>query len=424
MDSVIDLLVCVMEPVNRAGVETAVRECRCASHACNIVTGDCSGQCKPQWVDAYQCLAGLENVTSLKANPNGTSGVRCVTQVHRDSSSTLTVYLSRQPDHLERTGIEFMEKISNASTETWIFTADNVREGDKLYCLVFDQHNITVAMLHTTVIEYDLPVFNNTSVTLVTATTTSITISWRSWDPDRDYGDPPVVAYIPYYRKAVSEEWISGTAVSPGEGTLEFMADNLEADTEYSFSVAVVREGVNGEGPRGPSVNFRTKCNAVSLYNVMAYVNTTAEHVNISWQIPKAGDMCSSGISFLTIYFKKGTSEEPQLLTTVGSNETWVTVDIKDLGEGDFSFFVSQTSDEESALSQESTVITIMQPNGGGIDVYILIIIIICILVIVTGIAVVLVFLRMKKKKDDTLEGDNPTYNVYYNNGGEANLRE
>ncbi|KAJ8040465.1 Tyrosine-protein kinase receptor Tie-2 [Holothuria leucospilota] len=352
---------CQMECSGGYFGKSCLQECRCASHACNIVTGDCSGQCKPQWVDAYQCLAGVENVTSSKANPNGTSEVRCVTQVHRDSSSTLTVYLSRQSDHLERTGIELMEKISNASTETWIFTADNVRAGDKLYCLVFDQSNITVAMLHTTVIEYDLPVFNSSSPTLVSATKTSITIRWRSWDPDRDYGDPPVVAYIPYYRKAVSEEWISGTAVSPGEETLEFMADNLEADTEYSFSVAVVREGVNGAGPRGPPANLRTSCDDVVPQNVIAYMDERTKQVNISWQIPD-NIMCTSGIFFFFIYYKiEGTNQEPQFLTKAEGDVTWITVNTQMLGVGEFGFYVTLVIDEESALSERSEQLVITQ---------------------------------------------------------------
>ena len=101
---------------------------------------------------------------------------------------------------------------------------------------------------------------------MIAASAFSVTIKWRAWDPDRDDGDPPVVTYIPYFKEAASHEWIRGTVVLLGEAQ-EFVADNLEADTEYSFSVAVVREGVNGEGPRGPSVTLRTNCTGKKMYS-------------------------------------------------------------------------------------------------------------------------------------------------------------
>ncbi|KAJ8040464.1 Tyrosine-protein kinase receptor Tie-1 [Holothuria leucospilota] len=201
MDSVINLLVCVMESVKLAGVDRAVRECRCSADACNKVTGECSGQCKSQWVDAYQCLAGVESVTSSKINPNTTSDINCVTQIFRNSSEVLTLNLSRETDQIVNHKIQFVNRTMMGDTEVWRFTASDVKDGDELFCLLLLGDDISASL--------------NGDLGILTG--------------------------------------------SPGE-TLEFMADNLEADTEYSFSVAVVREGVNGEGPRGPSVNLRTKC--------------------------------------------------------------------------------------------------------------------------------------------------------------------
>ncbi|KAJ8040463.1 Tyrosine-protein kinase receptor Tie-1 [Holothuria leucospilota] len=244
--------------------ESCGQECRCEADACNKVTGECSGQCKPQWVDSYQCLAGLPDATSSKINPNTASTISCTTQISGNSTRILTVNMSREPDQVMERSIQFVDRTGVGNTEVWRFTADDIKEGDELFCLLLDQGNI-VARLGITVMEYDLLVLLSPP-TVVKASASSVTTTWTAWDPDRDNGDPPVVAYIPYYKKSVSDEWIRGTVVLPGEA-LELEVDNLESDTVYDFGITVVREGVNGEGPRSPSVAVRTTCTGKVLFS-------------------------------------------------------------------------------------------------------------------------------------------------------------
>ncbi|KAJ8040471.1 Receptor-type tyrosine-protein phosphatase T [Holothuria leucospilota] len=381
------------------------------------MTGACqNSECIPGYMIYAGSLScqGVESVSSSKINPNTTSDVNCVTQIFRSSAEVLTLNLSREPDQVVNHKIQFVNRTMMGDTEVWRFTANDVKDGDELFCLLLRGDDIS-ANLSSTIIEYDLPSLRSPP-TLRAATATSISIRWRSWDPDRDYGDPPVVAYIPYYRKAVSEEWISGTAVSPGEGTLEFMADNLEAETEYSFSVSVVREGVNGEGPRGPSANFRTNCDVsdVTPQNVMAYFNETSKQVNISWQIPD--NMCSSGISSFSIYYKiEGSNQEPQFLANSEPDVTWITVNTPVSGEEKFSFFVTLTIDEESALSEESNQLMIKIGDSPGLPIIIIIIAIV--VVVVIFIILVFVLLRVWKKKDDV---ENVASYTKHNGGYEA----
>ncbi|KAJ8040295.1 Sushi, von Willebrand factor type A, EGF and pentraxin domain-containing protein 1 [Holothuria leucospilota] len=119
--------------------------------------------------------------------------------------------------------------------------------------------------------ETELPVLNDAPIS-EDASNTSITISWRAWDPDMDDGDPPILAYIPYYRMDASDEWISGPRILTNE-TLQFKADNLEVDTLYEFSVAVVREVENAEGPRSPSLKVKTLCNGFQTWQSQLMFN-------------------------------------------------------------------------------------------------------------------------------------------------------
>ncbi|KAJ8040299.1 Fibropellin-1 [Holothuria leucospilota] len=131
--------------------------------------------------------------------------------------------------------------------------------------------------------ETELPVLN-AAPTSEDVSNTSITISWRTWDPDMDDGEPPILAYIPYYRRNASDEWTSGPRILTSE-TLQFKADNLEVDTLYDFSVAVVREGDNVEGLRSPSVKVKTLCNVPDLAVSVNVQLTTSNKVNVSWQV-------------------------------------------------------------------------------------------------------------------------------------------
>ncbi|KAJ8040191.1 Immunoglobulin superfamily member 22 [Holothuria leucospilota] len=95
--------------------------------------------------------------------------------------------------------------------------------------------------------------------TEVTLTNSSVTIQWPSWDENTDVGDPPIVGYIPYYRKQGDNIWIPESHVPKGD-QLQFTFNNLDSDTYYSFSVAAVREGEGGEGSRSPPFEVKTLC--------------------------------------------------------------------------------------------------------------------------------------------------------------------
>ncbi|KAJ8040290.1 Receptor-type tyrosine-protein phosphatase epsilon [Holothuria leucospilota] len=245
----------------------------------------------------------------------------------------------------------------------------------------------------------ELPSLNAAPI-LEDASNTSITVIWRAWDPDMDDddGEPPILAYIPYYRMDASDEWISGPRILTNE-TLQFKADNLEVDTLYEFSVAVVREGENGEGRRSPSVKVKTLCNVPDVASSVNVQLTSSSKVNVSWQLPPGEVMCSTGVTSYKVYYRiEGSIDDtPQLAGTVEDVDTrWFIVDDGVLQpESSYIFFVTVTTDQESGFN-ESQTIQILDASGAVSPVFLIILVVI----LVTAVTVVFIVVRCRRKNN------------------------
>ncbi|PIK58712.1 putative tyrosine-protein kinase [Apostichopus japonicus] len=200
---------------------------------------------------------------------------------------------------------------------------------------------------------YELPSISDPP-TEVTRTTTSVTITWRPWDEETDIGDPPVVAYIPYYKMDPSQDWMSGSSIQADQ-TLEYPASSLESDRNYTFSVAAVRKGEGGEGPRGPPVTIKTLCIDVVPQMVTTTLTATND-VAVTWQQPTV--QCSTGITQFTIYYEiEGDVSTRQEAGTADPSAESFTVDGSLLESGTtYIIAVTVTTDQESALSEGRTV--------------------------------------------------------------------
>ncbi|XP_071800225.1 angiopoietin-1 receptor-like isoform X2 [Asterias amurensis] len=102
-----------------------------------------------------------------------------------------------------------------------------------------------------------LPVLNQPP--MVTVKPTSATVTWQAWNVIMDTGDGPIIAYVVYFTPMEDSKWVSaGNITDTTQATYSFLVENLEPGTEYSFSVAAVRDGLGGEGPRSPSTRIQT----------------------------------------------------------------------------------------------------------------------------------------------------------------------
>ncbi|KAJ8040309.1 Receptor-type tyrosine-protein phosphatase T [Holothuria leucospilota] len=320
-----------------------------------------------------------------------------------DVADGLQLRLSREPEGLNVTGITRLtgnRMNSGLYSVQGTFRAHNVTKETNLYCVLF-KANDWIGRVSVTDFVYELPTLSAAPIP-GNVSNTSVTIIWRAWDPAVDDGDPPVVAYIPYYLRSSSMEWQQGGKVSVGR-PFEFRTDNLEVDIEYDFSVAAVREGENGEGPRSPSVTVKTLCN---VPNMVASVNvqlTSSNKVNVSWQLHPGEVMCSTGVTTYKVYYRiEGSIDDTsQLAGTVEDVDIrWFIVDDGLLQPGSlYIFFVTVTTDQESDFRESKPIQTLegdyLALEDTSAPAYLISLIIIPFLVIT---AIVFIIIRYKRK--------------------------
>ncbi|XP_071481357.1 receptor-type tyrosine-protein phosphatase epsilon-like [Diadema antillarum] len=90
-----------------------------------------------------------------------------------------------------------------------------------------------------------------------------MTLLWMPWTPGVDQGDPPLVAYKVYRRAPSGEDWMEDQVVN--DDVTSVNVTGLDPDTSYLFSVAAVREGLGGEGPRSPELSITTVCGTLPV---------------------------------------------------------------------------------------------------------------------------------------------------------------
>ncbi|KAJ8040197.1 Angiopoietin-1 receptor [Holothuria leucospilota] len=268
------------------------QKCHCLSDKCNRESGLCqTGGCLPQWADLfppYSCQTGLESANYTRGNPNVAVQVNCtVVQGPGGDLTGFDVVLSRCNDDLDVINITLNETFRTQTKVTGIFSVRDLDQGADLYCQLREKSNArVVAVLAVNVELYALPALSS-APTEVTVTNSSVTIQWPSWDENTDVGDPPIVGYIPYYRKQGDDIWIPESYVPIGD-QLQFTFNNLDLDTYYSFSVAAVREGEGGEGSRSPPFEVKTLCATPSNGPkdvVSSIAGERQEFVEISWKV-------------------------------------------------------------------------------------------------------------------------------------------
>ncbi|KAJ8040300.1 Neurogenic locus notch-like protein 1 [Holothuria leucospilota] len=403
--------------------------CTFSNQACNEVSCHClrdevcnynSGACLRSNCTILNCPAAIESVTLSKMNPSSSVNISCTLIGSTAVLEGLQLWLSREPEGLNVTGITRLtgnRMNSGLYSVQGTFRAHNVTKETNLYCVLF-KVNDWIGRVSVTDFVYELPTLSAAPIP-GNVSNTSVTIRWRAWDGTVDDGDPPVVAYIPYYLRSSSMEWQRGGKVSVGR-PFEFQADNLEVDIQYDFSVAAVREGENGEGPRSPSVTVKTLCNAPDMPISVNTQLASSNRVNVSWQLPPGEVMCSTGVTSYRVYYRiEGSIEDtPQLAGTVEDVDTrWFIVDDGLLEpESSYVFFVTVHTDQESDFRESEPIQTPAGPGSGPLVGIIVAVISIMFLLIILLLVVFLLIKRKRDKKaDDNTPAAKPVDNTYDN---------
>ncbi|XP_071840632.1 receptor-type tyrosine-protein phosphatase epsilon-like [Apostichopus japonicus] len=363
-------------------------------------------------------LSDIVIESSSQVNPQSSVEIKSILEGSTAVVNRLQIRLSRSEGAIDDHGItqETDPEISaNRREET--YRVISVSEDDQFFCILSLGASI-VGSINVTGFVYKLPSISDPPSKL-TRTTTSVTITWRPWDEETDVGDPPVVAYIPYYKMDPSQDWMSGSRIQADQ-TLEYTASSLESDRKYTFSVAAVREGEGGEGPRGPAVTIKTLCIIDVVPQMVTTTVTVTNDVTVTWQKPTV--QCSTGITQFTIYYEiEGDVTSRQEAGTADPNAESFTFDGSLLEPGTtYNIAVTVTTDQESTLSEGRTV-TATKPtgsSGSSVAIIIIISVVIVVLIVLIPLFLIVIVVRKRKMKDQPDPIDNQPLNDIGNRSG------
>ncbi|XP_072179276.1 receptor-type tyrosine-protein phosphatase T-like [Diadema setosum] len=241
-------------------------QCHCDESTCDKVSGNCRGQCLPNWVER-DCQTGITNVSmNVTVNPNQPSSFTCVVEGDPPPNAADVCLYRLRNDVPDDSGISQTQTSLDASgvKRLVMFRVDQVTSG-QYECALYGNR----AKLSLDAVTYILPVME-AAPTVTASTFTSLTIGWIAWNEQSDIGDPPVTDYIIYY-KIPDGDWIDGPKVAASMTSA--VLSGLDQCTKYEVSVAAVREGPGGTGPKSNSFATVTECPRIANVSMNAKVN-------------------------------------------------------------------------------------------------------------------------------------------------------
>ncbi|XP_038066656.1 uncharacterized protein LOC119736715 [Patiria miniata] len=113
----------------------------------------------------------------------------------------------------------------------------------------------------TGICKFVLPVLSQSPD--VSVNYTSAVVTWKPWGSHpMDSGDGPIMGYKIYHSNYSSSSSTRAdylAVISETPSSFRFEIESLQQLSVYNFSVAAVREGEGGEGPRSPVTTIRTQ---------------------------------------------------------------------------------------------------------------------------------------------------------------------
>ncbi|XP_022097095.1 tyrosine-protein kinase receptor Tie-1-like [Acanthaster planci] len=252
-------------PTGRFGAD-CLQECHCmfADNGCNSTTGVCNfGGCTDGWLGT--------NCQIPDVCPVGYYGLNCASMCHCNGKAACD----------KHTGYCSGRCAPGSTCVSWQCDSGYFGEDCSKACYCKDdtpcdaitgscRSGLCLEQYQsdgTGICQFLLPVLSQPPK--VEVDTTSATVRWEAWGSHpMDAGDGPVIEYTIYRSNPSTGSWVRVSTVQakyqPPEG-FSFLIDPLQQLTVYNFSVAAVREGDGGEGPRSPETTIRTEPQAMTI---------------------------------------------------------------------------------------------------------------------------------------------------------------
>ncbi|XP_071485098.1 uncharacterized protein [Diadema antillarum] len=183
----------------------------------------------------------------------------------------------------------------------------------------------------------------------------------------RARGNPlPSDTDVGLYRRT-SQEWSEVSRVSTSLTSVT--VSSLDADTDYEFSVAPVREGTGGTGTRSAPVFSATLCPKPSGFPLEVNVSsneTLPQQLIVTWKSPdNAQSDCRSGFTHYIIYYAIDHSDDviARRLDDISVTRHTLTC----LGTG-LEYRIYMTAGNKDSESRESNVVVTRTPGDNAQD--------------------------------------------------------
>ncbi|XP_041476054.1 uncharacterized protein LOC121424434 [Lytechinus variegatus] len=147
-----------------------------------------------------------------------------------------------------------------------------------------------------------LPVLEN-APTIVSISPTTVGLEWDPWSAEDHLGVTNLIGYDVFVKKE-GDDWGKDQRVNRFATSATVI--DLVPDTEYSFSVAAVREGDGGTGPLShPLIGPTTLCIEPSASPTGLQVEASRpKELQVIWEhVPIESVNCRSGVTFYKIYY-------------------------------------------------------------------------------------------------------------------------
>ncbi|XP_063962369.1 receptor-type tyrosine-protein phosphatase mu-like [Lytechinus pictus] len=250
--------------------------CQGGSQSCDNMTGVCAGRCQSEWIGP-SCQTGVVHSSYKKVNRGQPLDVMCVFHSPKNISS-LTMSA--------RLGTAIGPVVDSADIETvgqFYNVTFTITNGETLvYCEVSADGESASSGVN---LDYFVLPTLMMAPSVVSYTTENATIDWLGWKAENkslDGGDGPIIGYNVYYDVGSTMNMAGFVTSDEGNmmGSYVYTVMGLSPGNTYKFSVAAVRKGEGGEGPRGPEsqpVTLPLPASTTSMPTTVESKTTTAE---------------------------------------------------------------------------------------------------------------------------------------------------
>ncbi|XP_067124638.1 receptor-type tyrosine-protein phosphatase mu-like isoform X3 [Centruroides vittatus] len=283
-------------PVNLYGINCQ-KTCECLNGGkCNRINGNCT--CGGYW-RGQKCTDRIPQIIATsdkEINAGQYTSISCTADaIPSPSFEIISSDLNRLDTTITKFGINQYQAIANVTA--------NSSGNYTFHCSINNTYGLDIKSFFLLVI--DPPVLNERPE-IINVTSTSIEISWKSWEYGIDKGGKKMdrINYLVIYRVSETTVW---KTIDNWIYTTRAVIQGLLPDTEYQIAIKCRRPGKGGIGSPSPIMSARTLCGNPSPLAIPLDFNPqhfTPHTITLSWKPPIYSELHCSLMGYILCYYE------------------------------------------------------------------------------------------------------------------------